>query len=190
MAQQGGGADMGMGPNLASVQSLLDATRDRGAAAAGEEGGEDDKSVLAIMNAVMATPTEAMKSDIPGHLTANVDRAVTSIGANITPQVSLCSGSKGNTFFFGFPVLITSMGGGGGEGDALMGDGEEPLAGQEDPWSFNEYPYADESIEQAASGLGGVHYEGPEPDMGHYQDYSPTPSPDVHQPSHGEEHGI
>ena len=188
MAQQGG-ADMGMGPNLASVQSLLDSTRDR--AGAGGEGGDDDKSALAIMSAVMAVPTEAMKSDIPGHLSANIDRAVTSIGANITPQVSLCSSSKGNSFLFGFPALFDGLGEGAGE-DASMSS-EDYMSGDaqhQDPWSFDEYPHADETIGPAASGLDGVYHDGMEAERSHYQDFSPMPSPDVHQPSPGEEHGM
>lgn len=191
---QPGGADAGMGPNLASVQSLLDATRDR----SGGEESDHDKSALAIMSAIMATPTEAMKSDIPGCLLGNVDRAVTTLGANITPQINICSSSKGNSFFFGFPEIFTSMGEGGAGGDDAYMGGEDIAQEMDtdgggigslmshDPWAFDEYPHADETIGQAAGGLGGVYHDDA---FRGFHDYSPTPSPDIQQ-GHGEERGM
>ncbi|MFV9870906.1 MAG: hypothetical protein AB8U69_04225 [Anaplasma ovis] len=194
--------EQNMGPNLAAVQSLLNATRDM--SGGGES--EDDKSALAIACAVMATPTQALKSDVVASLLGNVDRAVVSLGANITPQVSIFSPTRGTSVFFGFPILFDSISngdaggdeggdvsGGGGEGEIASGDGDEGhhLDARDDPslfdpWRFNEYPYADEAISHASHGMDGVsHAMGV--DM--YHDLSPSASPDV-RPEHSEGRGM
>ena len=190
-----GAGDEGMGPNIASIQSLLNATQARTAGGSPEEG--DDKSVLAVMSAVMATPTEALKADMPGNLTGNIEKAVTSLGANLTTQLSIYSASKGTSLFFGFPELIGSMQGGedgvgggfdgGGDeiaGGGLMGDDNllesgDPTMHGHDPWSFDQYPTADETIGHAASGLGGVSHVDEDHGYGHHHDISPSPSPNL-----------
>ena len=191
-----GAGDEGMGPNIASVQSLLNATQAR---TAGDQEEGDDKSVLAVMSAVMATPTEALKADMPGNLTGNLDKAVTSLGANLTPQFSLYSASKGS-LFFGFPVLISSMQGsnegmGGGIGDGAgdeigigddhMDHGDQAMHGHNDPWGFDQYPMADETIGPAASGLGGVSHVDDDHGHGHHHDITPSPSPNIIDPGEG-----
>ncbi|WP_447582078.1 hypothetical protein [Anaplasma marginale] len=194
--------EQNMGPNLAAVQSLLDATRDMSS----HEDAESDKSALAIACAVMATPTQALKSDVVANLLGNVDRAVVSLGANITPQVSIFSPTRGTSVFFGFPILFDSMshgdagdgggdvsGGGGGEGEFTSGDSDEGhhLDARDDPhlydpWRFNEYPYADEAISHASQGMDGISHERGV-DMHH--DLSPSASPDV-RPEHSEGRGM
>ncbi|MCU7611890.1 hypothetical protein [Anaplasma capra] len=203
MAVARGGQEQNMGPNLAAVQSLLDATRDM--SGGGEQEG-DDKSALAIASAVMATPTEALKSDVVANLLGNVDRAVVSLGANITPQVSIFSPTKGTSVFFGFPILFDSiahggsadeggdMSSGGEEGGALEGEGD---GGQHmdardesylyDPWHFNQYPYANEEIAHASRGMEGVSHE--ESGMLLHHDMEPSMSPGMHH-EHSEGRGI
>ena len=188
-----GGQEQNMGPNIASVQSLLDSTRDR---TAGEHQ-DDDKSALAIMNAIMATPSEALKNDIASSLAGGIEKAVVTVGANIPLQFSIFGPSKGT--LFGFPALIESMQGGGelgdGGGDIAGPIGEEHdgmpdhMEGghdMHDPWDFNQYPHADESIEHAARGMEGMSHpeEGEERMYQHH--YSPSPSPSHEHVEHDE----
>ncbi|AGR79454.1 hypothetical protein [Anaplasma phagocytophilum] len=193
----GGGADMGMGPNIASVQSLMHATQERAEAAGGGEEG-DDRSSLAIMNAVLATPVEAMKADLVGSLLGNIDKAAMSLGANLSAQFSIYGPSK-TSLAFGFPILFDSIKGGGEGGDEAAsgggeggedytdgGDDERYLDGRNDPhlydpWDFDQYPHADESIGRAAQGLDGVSHE----ERGHEHHVSPSPSPNVIEHSEG-----
>ncbi|ACZ49217.1 hypothetical protein ACIS_00634 [Anaplasma centrale str. Israel] len=201
MAIEPGAQEQNMGPNLAAVQSLLDATRDM----SGGEAQENDKSALAIALAVTATPTQALKSDVVASLLGNVDRAVVSLGANITPQVSIFSPTKGTSVFFGFPILFDSIAhggagdeggdvyGGGGEGGGFSGEGDEGhyLDAKDDPrlfdpWSFHEYPYSDEAISHASQGMDGVSHER---GVDMYHDLSPSASPDV-RPEHSEGRGV
>ncbi|WP_249549236.1 hypothetical protein [Anaplasma phagocytophilum] len=196
MHKPGGGADMGMGPNIASVQSLMHATQERAEAAGGGEEG-DDRSSLAIMNAVLATPVEAMKADLVGSLLGNIDKASMSLGANLSPQFSIYGPSK-TSLAFGFPILFESLKGGGEGGDEAVsgseggedytesGDDERYLDARNDPhlydpWDFDQYPHADESIGRAAQGLDGVSHE----ERGHGHDLSPSPSPNVIEHSEG-----
>ncbi|WP_271758261.1 hypothetical protein [Candidatus Anaplasma sp. TIGMIC] len=187
MQKPGAGGDAAMGPNLASVQSLLNATHDR----MGDDD-ENSRSALAVMNAVLATPAEALKSDVVGNMCANLDKAVLTLGANLPAQFSIFSPSK-TSLAFGFPILFESMQGGEGGGDDMMGgDGAVDAGGDSDerlfdgrddpsiydPWHFDQYPHTDETIGRAAHGLEDVQYAGGE--RGAHYDYSPSPSPDSH----------
>ncbi|MGN7678726.1 MAG: hypothetical protein ACTJLL_03145 [Anaplasma sp.] len=210
MAKPGGGQEQNMGPNIASVLSLLNATSER----MGGEGQEDDKSALAIGLAVTATFNEAMKADVVGNLLGNIDKAATTVGANITPQVSIFSPMR-NSLFFGFPVLIDSMqrggddGGGGDADDAAgmegsngagaEGDGEDErhLDGTGDPrlydpWHFDQYPHSDEEIARASHGMDGVSHDEIASGRDMHQELSPSASPDLvhHEHAHSEGRGM
>ena len=188
---QPGGQEQNMGPNIASVQSLLDSTRDR---TAGDHQ-DDDKSVLAVMNAIMATPSEALKNDVASSLTGGIERAVVTIGANIPVQFSIFGPSKGT--LLGFPALIESMQGGElGEGGDMAGpmgeehdgmlDHSEGGHDMHDPWEFNQYPYADESIGYAARGMEGMYYPEDGEERMYQHHYSPSPSPSHEHAEHDE----
>ncbi|MGN7661055.1 MAG: hypothetical protein ACTJLK_00270 [Anaplasma sp.] len=197
MAKPGRGQEENMGPNVASILSLLNATQER----SGGEGQEDDKSALAIGLAVTATFNEAMKTDVVGSLLGNIDKAVTTIGANITPQVSVFSPMK-NSLFFGFPVLIDSMQQGGEDGGGVdvddgggmdggneagaegEGEDERHMDGTEDPslydpWHFDQYPHADEEIARASHGMDGVSHDEAASSRDMHHDLSPSASPDL-----------